>query len=184
MGGDQKYRVTQILKLFYYSIFPKISFARSFSALSSIIPESFTQIDPPILEIIGNKQQDSPSPSWTHTWAFGSHKIHGSLIYFEIHLVASLISAIFIRPLLLPYSPFRCTTIGRWITPLTARSRDTAPLGRRCSQATALGSAMYSLEGLWECEFIMLRQDTTTYYMPTFRTQGRSFLPIPEWQLC
>ena len=54
------YRARQKSQLFYFSIFSKNSFARSFSRTHLTTPESFTQIGPAISEIINHKAQDSP----------------------------------------------------------------------------------------------------------------------------
>ena len=59
----------QKFQLLYFSIFSKNSFARSFSTLSSTIPQSLTQIGPATCEEIGNTRFASP---WNHTGAFGS----------------------------------------------------------------------------------------------------------------
>jgi len=57
---DKSYRALQKFELFNFSIVSKNSFARTFSRIPLIIPESLTQICPAIPESINLKQLDSP----------------------------------------------------------------------------------------------------------------------------
>ena len=56
----QKLQGSPKIKLLYFSTFSKNSFARMFSRLTWMIPESLTQFGSAILEIINNKALDWP----------------------------------------------------------------------------------------------------------------------------